>query len=406
LRQHGYHVFWGGKNDLVPGQHSYDRFADTRAAHDRYEFDPNWHGPVYEATRGKPGSDTYYSFMIGELHKRSGAQYYQDHDWANVMEAIRFVREYRGTQPLCLYLPLTYPHPPYGVEAPFFSAVDRTALPPRVLPPAAWAGKPMLLPALARNFGMEAWTEDRWTELRAVYYGMCMRTDALLGELIQALRAANMYDDSAIFVFSDHGDFTGDYGLVEKTQNTFEDCLTRVPFIIKPPRGVPVQPRVSDALVELVDFSETVYALAGMDPTYTRFGRSLLPVLAGATDTHRDAVFCEGGRLRGERHCMELEASNGGTTSANPYWPRLCLQARDDVMYHGKAAMCRTHEYKYVRRVYESDELYDLRRDPGETRNVVNEPAYAAVAAQLRDRLLTWYQETCDVVPFDGDRRW
>jgi arylsulfatase A-like enzyme len=103
---------------------------------------------------------------------------------------------------------------------------------------------------------------------------------------------------------------------------------------------------------------------------------------------------------------MELEASSGGTTSANPYWPRLCLQARDDVMYHGKAAMCRTHEYKYVRRVYESDELYDLRRDPGETRNVVNEPAYAAVAAQLRDRLLTWYQETCDVVPFDGDRRW
>ena len=48
----------------------------------------------------------------------------------------------------------------------------------------------------------------------------------------QALRdAPGLYDDTAIFFFSDHGDFTGDYGLVEKTQNTFEDCLTRVPFI-------------------------------------------------------------------------------------------------------------------------------------------------------------------------------
>jgi arylsulfatase A-like enzyme len=140
LRQHGYHVFWGGKNDLVPGQHSYDRFADARATHDRYELDPNWHGPVYEAARGKPGSDTYYSFMVGELHKRPGAHYYQDHDWVNVMEAIRVVREYRGTQPLCLYLPLIYPHPPYAVEEPFFSAIDRAALPPRVPPSSARAG--------------------------------------------------------------------------------------------------------------------------------------------------------------------------------------------------------------------------------------------------------------------------
>ena len=69
--------------------------------------------------------------------------------------------------------------------------------------------------------------------------------------VMEALRDAGIYDDTAVFFFSDHGDFTGDYGLVEKTQNTFEDVLTRVPFIVKPPKGIPVQPRVSDALVEL-----------------------------------------------------------------------------------------------------------------------------------------------------------
>ena len=41
--------------------------------------------------------------------------------------------------------------------------------------------------------------------------------------LIQALQGAGIYEDTALFFFADHGDFTGDYGLVEKTQNTFED---------------------------------------------------------------------------------------------------------------------------------------------------------------------------------------
>ena len=72
-----------------------------------------------------------------------------------------------------------------------------------------------------------------------------------------------MYDDTALFFFSDHGDFTGDYGLVEKTQNTFSDCLTRVPLIIKPPAGVPIRPGVRDALVELIDMPATVEALTG-----------------------------------------------------------------------------------------------------------------------------------------------
>ena len=64
---------------------------------------------------------------------------------------------------------------------------------------------------------------------------MCARLDHQFGMIVEALKDRDFYDQTAIFMFSDHGDFTGDYGLVEKTQNTFEDCLTHVPFIIKPP---------------------------------------------------------------------------------------------------------------------------------------------------------------------------
>jgi arylsulfatase A-like enzyme len=233
---------------------------------------------------------------------------------------------------------------------------------------------------------------------------MCARSDHQFGLVVEALKQAGIYDDSAIFVFSDHGDFTGDYGLVEKTQNTFEDCLTCVPFLIKPPSGVPVKPRISDALVELVDFSATVFDLIGVSPGYTQFGRSLLPVLSGSTENHRDAVFCEGGRLHGETHCMEHQ-SKENQEPEGLYWPRLVLQGREGAE-HTKAIMCRTREWKYVRRHYESDELYDLRNDPGELHNRINDPACAATLAALKDRLLTFLMETADVVPWEPDRRW
>lgn len=67
--------------------------------------------------------------------------------------------------------------------------------------------------------------------------------------------------------------------------------------------------------------------------------------------------------------------------------------------------MCRTSELKYVRRLYESDELYDLRSDPHELVNVIDDPTYSETASSLRDRLLTWYQTTADNVPWTPDAR-
>jgi arylsulfatase A-like enzyme len=67
--------------------------------------------------------------------------------------------------------------------------------------------------------------------------------------------------------------------------------------------------------------------------------------------------------------------------------------------------MCRTRDFKYVRRLYEDDELYDLREDPGELRNRIGDPSLSAVLSSLKDRLLTHYLETCDVVPHETDRR-
>ena len=265
------------------------------------------------------------------------------------------------------------------MEDPWFSAIDRASLPPRILAPDEPVDEPSLRTGIRERQNMTGWSEERWTELRATYYGMCARVDEQFGMICQALRDAGIYDDTAIFLFSDHGDFTGDYGLVEKTQNTFEDCLTRVPFLIKPPADVPVEPGIRDALVELVDFSATVEALTGIDVRHTHFGRSLLPLLAGTTTEHRDAVFCEGGRIHGERQAMELGSDE---SPHHHYWPRRSLQ-RSEGPEHSKGVMCRTQDYKFVYRLYERDQLFDLRADPDERHNRIDDPSLATVKREL-----------------------
>ena len=74
-------------------------------------------------------------------------------------------------------------------------------------------------------------------------------------------------------------------------------------------------------------------------------------------------------------------------------------------MYNGKATMCRTGDYKYIRRLYEEDEFYDLRLDPKETQNRIGCPEYASIIAEMKEKLLEFYQDTCDVVPFQKDTR-
>lgn len=399
LKDEGYFVWWGGKNDLVPGQGSFEPYCHVKNQPKR-PLRPDLHDTKDE-WRGPKDADNYYSFYAGKLDTGEEEVYY-DSDWDNVYAAIDVIKNRPNEDPLCIYLPISYPHPPYGVEDPWYSLIDRDKIPPRI-PAPNWDDKPSILKGIWESQKLQTWDEERWAELRGTYLGMCSRVDYQFGLLVEALKDAGIYEDTAIFVFSDHGDFTGDYGLVEKTQNTFEDVLTKVPFLIKPPSWINVEARVNDALVELIDFPATVEALTGIKPKHTHFGKSLIPLLEGKTNSHRDAVFSEGGRLKGETHCMELESSSSGNPEGL-YWPRVNLH-KSEGPEHSKAVMVRTDRYKYVNRLYEKDEFYDLENDPEELYNIIDRPEVKDEIMALKERLLQFYLETGDVVPHKTDKR-
>lgn len=405
LKDDGYFIWWGGKNDLIPGQNGFEQYCDIKFTPDKellqqrgLTYREGLHSTA-KAWAAKLDDGNAYSFYAGKLDKQA-EELYCDEDWALVLGAIDFIRNYNGEQPYCIYLPLLYPHPPYGVEEPYFSMIERKDLPPRIQPTADETTKPIILAGIRERQKMHDWTEAQWDELRAVYYGMCARLDDQFKALIAALKETNEYDHSAIFLLSDHGDFTGDYGIVEKCQNTFEDCLTKVPLIVKPPANINLKPGVNPALVELIDFTATVYDLAMINPDYDHFGCSLVPLINGAT-TGRNAVFCEGGRRMNEPQATE-------STSNSPeslYLPRVSLQVSDEKPWHGKAVMCRTAKYKYVARYYELDEFYDLQQDLGEEFNQINNSSYAAQIAEHRQLMLEWFIYSCDTVPHKIDQR-
>ncbi len=415
LKDDGYFVWWGGKNDLVPAQDGFEDYCDVRySSHYAWVRDPTIEppDPLYGPHRPIEDFDDpadFYSFYRGILEPSVGREYYRDCDWATVEGAVHFIKNYKWEHPWCVFIAIAYPHPPYCVEQRYYDLIEPENLPPRRPGPQAWQGpKPAFMQAYRERVGIGEWPEERWDELRRVYYAQCARVDHQVGLVLDALQEAGVYDDTAMFMFADHGDWTGDYDLVEKHQICYDDCLVNVPLVVKPPKAVGVRPGVRDSLVELIDFPATVEAWTGISLPQAHFGKDLTPVITGDRDEHRDVVFCEGGQLDAEVGFARAESGGKAPNPKGLYWGKQSVQ-EEAIEHIGRSFMLRTPTHKYIRRVYEADELYDLENDPMELHNRIgdaaSDPELKEVLMRLERRLLRWLTETSDITPVGNDRR-
>ncbi|HEY66521.1 MAG TPA: sulfatase-like hydrolase/transferase [Caldilineae bacterium] len=387
LRQAGYDVIWYGKNDLL----AVDTFVDCVT-------EATSHGSrLWEPIPFDLDDPLYYSFLTSPYQGPL-----EEHvDYANVQAAIHFLRG-KPQRPFLLYLPLVFPHPPYGAPEPWHDQVDPESLPP--LRPAGLPDKPDYFEHIRRSRRLNELDEADFRRINAIYLGMTSFIDHLLGQLLDALADSGLEDETTVFVFSDHGDYAGDYGLVEKWPNAMEDVITRVPLIVRMPGGA--AGHIVFEPVELFDIMATVMELAGIEPRHTHFARSLVPQLHGAAGDPDRAVFCEGGYARHEPHCFEGDPRRDtfARHEAHIYYPKGKVQ-QDSPDSVGRTVMIRTTTHKLVYRPTGVCELYDLEVDPQELYNCYDEPAYAAVRDEMESRLLAWLVQTSDVTPFDEDPR-
>ncbi len=348
-----------------------------------------------------PESDArHYSFLASQPSWPAN----KTGDAVNVARALAdLAARNASSPPFFVFLPLTAPHPPYGCAGKFFDMYKNT---PVSLRPAGLPGHPDFHARTRFYRNASAWPAGTLEDVHRKYLGCVSFADDVFGGLLAGLDALGLYESTAIFVLADHGDYAGDYGLVEKWPSGMEDVLLRVPLLAKVPGGVRGQ--VLSGLVQHMDVMQTALDLMRAPPRHTHFSVSLLPQLLGAAppDMAR-AAFAEGGYpttapRSHEGNCADPVTGAGTCTPGGIYYPK-AYQEWHEPLTVCNAAMVRTRTHKLVRRSDALDadhdsELYDLDADPRELVNVYDNASYAGVRAQLSAALLEWFLQTSDVV--------
>ena len=304
-------------------------------------------------------------------------------------QTVRFLEKHHG-EPFALWVSFPDPHEPWVAPARYAAMFppDSIQMPP-------WHDDefddraPERNRVLNRMLGVGQDDPDDVRRLMGVYHGMVRFIDDALGQIMRALDDLGLRENTIVVFCSDHGDFMGEHGMQCKG-GVFYDCLTRVPLIISWPGQIPEGER-EGSMVSLIDIVPTVLGLQGLDAPRSMHGRPL-PTVTGAP--RRDAAFSEYGAGGPPFRTEDLERL------PEPCGRRALMASLQWREAEGRRKMVRTREWKYVHdSMRDRDELYDLRGDPWELTNVVDDPANRDVLSEMRLRLADWLIETEDAPP-------
>ena len=203
-------------------------------------------------------------------------------------------------------------------------------------------------------------TPERYQAYMARYYRLITEVDAAVGRIVDELQAQGAYDDTLVLFVGDNGYFQADRGLADKWY-PYEESI-RVPLIVRDPR-LPSRKRgvARDQLALNLDVAPTLVAAAG------------LPIPAVMQGSDLSALYLE---------------------TRSPGW-------RDEFFYEHPTVLGKDRipssravvrkEWKYVDwPEFDYQQLFDLKNDPGELRNLAGNPAQARQQTRMRQKLDAW----------------
>lgn len=236
-------------------------------------------------------------------------------------------------------------------------------------------------------------------KLNADYYNCLSRLDSLIGDLLAALQRSGKADNTLVIYLGDHGaDFL-------RGKRTSYEGGVRIPFIIRwPGRAKPQQ--VREDLVSTVDLMPTLLEAAGAITVKNLPGRSLLPLLFDRPVEWRRYLFTEYHTHAAEENFypqrtvrnarfklienLMPDQVNPGYAFTNGRFPNAGILDAIDA-----AAPVVREAYQLMRRPPRY-ELYDLKADPHEFRNLAADPAHAQTLTAMRKQLTAWRERTAD----------
>ncbi|WP_439815335.1 alkaline phosphatase family protein [Zavarzinia sp. CC-PAN008] len=288
-------------------------------------------------------------------------------------EVIDYWRSQQG-RPWVAHLSWLRPHPPWVAPAPYHAMYEAGDVPPFVAQDdyvAEGAQHPWLAWQLDRLPFRAPPSELVRRQFKATYYGLISEVDDNLGRLVAWLKQSGEYERTLIVFTTDHGEQLGDHWLLGKC-GYFEQSY-HIPLIIRDPRAAADagRGRVVDRFTESVDLMPTILRWLGAVPPRQCDGRSLLPFLEGTEPQRwRDHAHWEFD-FRDPRRGLPERAFGIGLDECN-------------------LNVIRGVRYKYVHFAGLPPLFFDLEEDPGELRNRVDDPRYAAEVLACAQALLSW----------------
>lgn len=274
----------------------------------------------------------------------------QDNDITN--EAVEFLLEESNNseKPWALYLGYLQPHPPFTAKKEFYDFYEDLEIDMPDITPEQLENLPLVYQQL-RHFKRIATPIDKELirDARIAYYGMITEMDMLIGKVITALEESGQADNTYIIYTSDHGESLGDHGLWYKN-NLYENSV-HIPLLISGP-GVEKGLRINTPVSQIDLVPTMIDAISIEIPDYLR-GHSLMPLLHGNSRQGEEVVYSE-------------SHSEGNCTGS---------------------FMIRKGDWKYIYFTGYEGLLFNLRDDPHELRNLINNAKYSTVLEDLRNEL-------------------
>jgi arylsulfatase A-like enzyme len=282
----------------------------------------------------------------------------EEHHMASffAQEAVRFIRsQQEKNQPFGMVLSFYGPHLPVAPPRPWDEkySLDQCLLPPNHHD--SLEGKPKEQKNNEVCYMAPNWEETQFRDYIRRYYGYCAYIDQQIGRILDTLTQCGLDDNTIVIFTSDHGDMIAAHGFIYKMDTCCYRELANVPFIIRVP-GLTEGGSVSRSLVESVDIMPTLVDLLGLPEVKGLHGKSFRNILSSPNTAIRDRVY---------------------------------------IHWNGPSFITIDGRWKYALHLRsEIDELYDLKDDPGEMKNLSQDTKFNEILIKKRLEIYTWLHET------------
>ncbi len=351
LRQLGYRAILSGKMHFIgPDQlHGFE----TRLTTEIYPANFAWTVDWSKGYRYRPTNLTMAPVIqAGKCIRSLQIDYDDEVEFESLQALYDLARDASGS-PFFLTVSFTHPHSPYVTTDEYWNRYCHEKIEMPQVDEIPLHEKDRLSRNLHYCQGRDEYQVDekQIRNARHAYFGMISYIDDKIGRLLKVLKDTALADNTIVIFTSDHGDMMGERGMWYK-QHFFE-WASRVPLIVNWPGKF--QPARIDCEVSLVDLLPTLLDMAaegdGCANVVEADGNSLYPIIAN--------------QRHDWDHPVISEFSADGST--------------------GPSRMALRQGLKYMNLEGDEELLYDLRTDPLELENRIDDEQYQDQISELRE---------------------